>query len=175
MKICDFPECNSPKGKGRRHYCDDHAYDAKSYNRRYYVDNREKELERRREYRSSHLDDVKATNHRWFAEHPEYKKNYYEANKDAWREYVADYRGAKLDNQCGHSDCKHIDRRSVWGRDEGHCRIGLVCNGDFITFDEMHLDHVIPVSKGGPHCYANVQTACAPCNLAKGARLEVCG
>lgn len=60
-----------------------------------------------------------------------------------------------------------INRRAVWGRDEGHCRIKLVCDGVFVPFDEMHLDHVIPVSKGGTHTWSNVQTGCASCNQVK--------
>jgi len=64
-----------------------------------------------------------------------------------------------------------IDRQVVWGRDEGHCRIKLVCNGDFVPFAKMELDHIIPVVAGGAHAYYNVQTGCLPCNRAKGARL----
>jgi len=65
----------------------------------------------------------------------------------------------------------NIDRRAVWGRDEGHCRIGLVCDCDFVPFEEMHLDHVIPLSKGGTHTWNNVQTGCKPCNLSKAAKI----
>ena len=66
---------------------------------------------------------------------------------------------------------EHVNRRSVWERDEGHCRIKLVCDGVFVPFEEMHLDHVVPISKGGKHCYANVQTSCGPCNLTKSDKL----
>lgn len=36
------------------------------------------------------------------------------------------------------------------------------------------LDHVVPVSRGGAHTYANTQTACKRCNMAKGNRSS-CG
>ncbi len=77
--------------------------------------------------------------------------------------YVAKRRAVLL----GNGPVEQIDRRVVWGRDEGHCRIKLVCDGIFVPFDEMHLDHVVPVSKGGTHTWSNVQTGCAPCNYAK--------
>lgn len=32
---------------------------------------------------------------------------------------------------------------------------------------EMQMDHVIPLSKGGPHCLSNVTPACGPCNRSK--------
>ena len=38
---------------------------------------------------------------------------------------------------------------------------------EFIEGD-FHVDHVIPLSKGGLHCYANVQPAHPACNLRKG-------
>jgi 5-methylcytosine-specific restriction endonuclease McrA len=34
-----------------------------------------------------------------------------------------------------------------------------------------HLDHVVPLSRGGEHSYANVQVAHPFCNLSKGPRL----
>jgi 5-methylcytosine-specific restriction endonuclease McrA len=36
---------------------------------------------------------------------------------------------------------------------------------------EPTIDHIIPMSKGGPNTYDNVQTACRSCNTAKGNRL----
>ena len=33
----------------------------------------------------------------------------------------------------------------------------------------LHIDHVIPWSRGGEHSIDNFQTLCAPCNIAKGA------
>lgn len=32
------------------------------------------------------------------------------------------------------------------------------------------LDHAIPISRGGPHCPANIRPACKPCNRSKGSR-----
>ena len=33
-----------------------------------------------------------------------------------------------------------------------------------------HMDHIIPLSKGGKHTLSNVQPLCAKCNLSKGAK-----
>lgn len=42
------------------------------------------------------------------------------------------------------------------------CRIGLAGGG--------HLDHIQPISKGGPHLPGNLQFLCAPCNVRKHAK-----
>jgi 5-methylcytosine-specific restriction endonuclease McrA len=35
----------------------------------------------------------------------------------------------------------------------------------------FHVDHVVPLARGGEHSYANTQPACPPCNMSKGARV----
>lgn len=37
----------------------------------------------------------------------------------------------------------------------------------------VHLDHVVPLSKGGTHTIDNVVWACSSCNLAKGDKLNI--
>ena len=37
--------------------------------------------------------------------------------------------------------------------------------------DGIHMDHVIPLSRGGRHAIGNVLPACQGCNLSKGAKL----
>jgi len=58
--------------------------------------------------------------------------------------------------------------RELWTVQDGKCRwCGIALPADF------HLDHVVPVSKGGPHSRNNVALACPPCNLRKRATIPV--
>jgi len=59
-------------------------------------------------------------------------------------------------------------RRRVIERDGLRC---VYCDED-LTNAEVHLDHVIPESQGGPTNYANLQVTCRKCNLAKGVLTE---
>lgn len=61
----------------------------------------------------------------------------------------------------------HI-RRQVIERDGYHC---VYCDED-LRNSEIHLDHVIPESQGGPTTYDNLQVTCRKCNLAKGILTE---
>ncbi len=51
--------------------------------------------------------------------------------------------------------------------DDGVCGI---CGEDVDPLD-FHVDHVIPLARGGEHSYANTQAAHPACNLSKNARL----
>lgn len=51
----------------------------------------------------------------------------------------------------------------IFTRDGGRCQY---CGGEGRT-----LDHLVPVSKGGPSVRLNLLTACEPCNLRKHAKL----
>ena len=39
--------------------------------------------------------------------------------------------------------------------------------------DNLHLDHKVPLSRGGPHIAANLQWLCGACNMTKGAKTDV--
>ncbi len=56
-----------------------------------------------------------------------------------------------------------VNRREVFRRDHGSCQY---CG----TTRHLTLDHVVPLSKGGPHSWTNVVTACEACNQRKGDR-----
>ena len=59
-------------------------------------------------------------------------------------------------------------RRMVIDRDGRRC---VYCDED-LTDAEIHLDHVIPESKGGPTNLANLQVTCRKCNTSKGVLTE---
>lgn len=67
------------------------------------------------------------------------------------------------------SKVDRISRDQVIERDHSTC---YLCGRNELANDEIHIDHVIPLSRGGHHVAENVRVACAPCNLRKGAMTE---
>lgn len=65
-----------------------------------------------------------------------------------------------------------VDKTNVFERDNYKCtKCGVKCDISKVGTnhdEEPTLDHIIPMSKGGPHTYDNVQTLCRNCNTKKG-------
>lgn len=53
-------------------------------------------------------------------------------------------------------------RTKVLRRDHWQC---VYCGSK----EELQIDHIIPVSRGGATVFANLETLCGPCNRRKGA------
>ena len=62
-----------------------------------------------------------------------------------------------------------VDRTVVWDRDQGICHL---CSQPADPAD-WHMDHRVPLARGGEHSYANVAVSHPFCNLSKGANLVV--
>ena len=59
-------------------------------------------------------------------------------------------------------------RKRIIERDGLYC---VYCDDD-LSNAEIHMDHVIPESKGGETTYNNLQVTCRKCNLTKGVLSE---
>lgn len=83
----------------------------------------------------------------------------------AWREWQI-VNGRDFDNK--RRSIPGWMRREVMRRDGRRCGICLTTISDA---DDVHLDHIHPVAKGGKNTPDNLQVAHATCNMKKGARV----
>jgi len=59
------------------------------------------------------------------------------------------------------------DIARIWNEQEGLCAIcGMPLDGT------EHVDHIIPLSRGGSNWPDNIQLLCPPCNMTKGAKVD---
>lgn len=78
------------------------------------------------------------------------------------RRYASAYRARKRD-----AFVEHVDPMVVFERDAGVCGIcGVPIVGAF------HVDHIVPLARGGEHSYANSQAAHPSCNSSKKDKLH---
>jgi 5-methylcytosine-specific restriction endonuclease McrA len=59
------------------------------------------------------------------------------------------------------------DMLEVMDRSGGICEL---CR-TFVPEGLRHVDHIIPLDKGGPHCPDNLRLLCYRCNCRKGAKM----
>ncbi len=57
-------------------------------------------------------------------------------------------------------------RFAIYERDHYRCR---KCGK---STDDLEVDHIIPISKGGKSTFDNLQTLCHRCNYRKGSNIE---
>jgi 5-methylcytosine-specific restriction endonuclease McrA len=118
---------------------------------KWYAKNRDVQLAKRRQRYQDNLDSERARSREWDAANREKR-----IAKDHKR------RAQKLKTQI-----RPVDFGRVLKRSRGICGI---CKRRFDTNSTLHFDHIIPLSKGGPHTEQNLQAAHAYCNLSKGNR-----
>ena len=152
---------------------------------------------RTKKYREENKDKIKELNKRWRERNADYirKKNreYWDKNpqkfqqwKKKWREknaarikkYNANWqkenpdrvRAASLNYKArkANADGSHTaeDVRNQYKHQKGRC---YWCNKP--VGDTYHVDHVIPLDKGGSNGPENLVIACPVCNLSKGSKL----
>lgn len=63
---------------------------------------------------------------------------------------------------------EEVDPSVIFERDLGVCQI---CDSWVLASEKWHVDHRVPLSKGGEHSYANCQLSHGACNQSKGSKL----
>ena len=91
---------------------------------------------------------------KWEAENPERRKELHRAAKHRYRTAL------------GSVPYLPLNERAMFEAQQGLC---AVCCGSLGSY---HVDHIIPVSRGGWSVPANYQLLCVSCNLTKSSRFE---
>lgn len=118
----------------------------REYHRQYYQENKEECARRNREYHLANYEQIKAAAKRWQKANPDKKRNY-QRQRRAWK------LGAESERYC------EGDINAMWHEQDGvcsYCEIPL--------FGDYHVDHVIPLSRGGSDRLDNLVLACPSCN-----------
>ena len=95
------------------------------------------------------------------AERNAYDKAYYENHRSESAE-----KDARRRARVNAAFVEYVSRDLVYKRDGGRCH---VC-GRKVRKNRWHMDHIIPLARGGEHSYRNVAVACPKCNLSKGTK-----
>jgi 5-methylcytosine-specific restriction endonuclease McrA len=144
---------------------------AKVRNKRYYRENRETILEAVSRYSKENPE----VNRKASARYRKRNESACRARIEAWgrenvgrrKVYTSTRRARKKNATVGVLTPYDLDM--LFAEQGGRC---CYC-GDELVGNTMHLEHVVPLSRGGAHTLDNLSWACASCNLSKGPKLLV--
>lgn len=164
----------------------------RAYNIAYIVDNADKKKAITRAWRKKNKENVRKHSRTWRAANPEKAienhRAYYEANKEKVKSAVAKYQSENMEKikswrKANPEKLKAIrqnrrarelnapgthtsaDIRELFTLQKGKCP---VCKTSIN--DGYHIDHVMPLARGGSNDKLNLQLLCQPCNNQKHAK-----
>jgi len=136
-----------------------HRAEAKSRNAAYHAVHSEERAIAKRAYRAAHREECRASYAAYYLAHRD------ELRAKGWRDN-AKRRGGK---GCEHADCLTLGATQLaWQTNEHVC---YLCGVPVQRGVNLHMDHVVPLARGGAHCAENLRPACAHCNQSKGSRV----
>jgi 5-methylcytosine-specific restriction endonuclease McrA len=148
----------------------------------YYITNSDRLKANAKIWREKNPERKKANDASWVERNREHKN---ELDRIRWH---ADPERSRQAHHDWYMRNKHVakeawHRRRALKRANGYERVDLeallaehgmfchICTTPIATRKDLHFDHVIPLSKGGPHTAANLRPAHAKCNLSKGSKI----
>lgn len=145
-----------------KRYREENREKIRGYQKRYYKENSEKVRKRNKCYREENYEEVREREKRYREENRrevlEGKKRYREENSEKLR--GMDRRRRELQHHAMRSAPYAEEYVALIAKDP--CSY---CGGE-----REHIDHIIPLSKGGTGDWDNLAPACARCNLSKGTK-----
>ena len=165
LSRCRCSLCRAAKAEEGVRYREAHVEERKEAARRYYAANRERVADNQR--RRCRENPVKKAEEqrRWIAKNPgktsEYSRRYYATHREE-RIALVHIRRAMKNSAPGRYTADDV--RTQLSRQEGKC---FWC-GEKLS--DYHVDHVVPLSKGGSNGPENIVVACPACNMAKGSK-----
>lgn len=130
------------------------------YNKQWRAEHADTYLEYHAKYRRENRDVVRQRYNEWAARNPDYARLWVEANRERARETVR-RRRARLRLVAAFAIAER-DIRRMLVRQGGRC---AYCQAEL--GESYHVDHVVPVSRGGSNSIGNLAAACPPCNVSK--------
>jgi len=150
-------QCKKCVGSHSTKYYKENKAKRKEYAKKYYQENKEYIINKSKSY-------YKENREAQCARQALYSRNHQEERRKQKRQYKHRRRARMLENGIEDFTTKQLNEHWIKkGIDPESC---YYCDeGEY-----EHLDHYVPIVKGGPHFMSNLRPSCASCNRSKHAK-----
>lgn len=122
--------------------------------------------EMNRKYHASHLEQQKSRRKLWLEKNPNWSAEYFKRNRDQFRKH-RQTRRARV-NSATIGDTNLISKWESRWRKKKSVKCYWCCS--MVKSVPCHVDHIIPLARGGSHSIENLCISCPKCNLSKNAK-----
>jgi 5-methylcytosine-specific restriction endonuclease McrA len=169
-------QCKACQISANQIYRQENKQKVNAAKRLYNSQNKESKAKSDEKYRLANLDKIAKKNRQWRADN-------YDHTRQKARKWRIENKERKKATDKAWQQRNRVNVRNISLRR----RARLTSNGIFRVSEKEilqllsracfycgkmadHIDHIIPVSRGGRHSIGNLTGACAPCNLSKGSK-----
>lgn len=175
----------------RKEYLKNNKEKRYQYNKEYWKQNRDKLIQQNKDYRNDNLEKCLESSRNYYYKNKEKclenKKEYYLKNMEAIKQYKKELRANATEEQKEkerlRGRTRSANRRAVTGN---HMSIKTIrtllaqygykcyyCESKINQKEKnsFHIDHYIPIAKGGTNEISNLVISCPTCNMSKGAKM----
>jgi 5-methylcytosine-specific restriction endonuclease McrA len=133
-------------------------------------------------WKKANVERIKIVDAQWVKNNPEKvaatKKRYAERHPDRRKKSKAAWQSANKDRMLAHGHNRRAKIKSVGGKisltlkdslyklQKGKC----ACCKEDLSKKKPHLDHIMPIARGGSNTDENMQLLCSSCNQSKNAK-----
>lgn len=152
----------------RRAYAEKWREQNPDYHSQWYLKNKEDVTRKQKEWVENNPKKNRKRQQRWYRDNKKKRLDYgreWRRNNPEKAKVVSNRRRARQLQAEGSHTSEEL--KSLWKQQGGRC---VYC-GCKLTTKYRHLDHVIPLSRGGTNWISNLAWACPSCNSAKGNKL----
>lgn len=160
----------------RRRYANEEFRRAYNEHKREYQNRRRQDPRIREHERAKHRAYIRwkwANDSEWRNKCKEANRAYFQTPRGKIVHRLADERRREREAQAGGKGLTVEQFEALWEQQHGRC---FYCNkpmkvvGGFNAPDQVTLDHILPLSRGGRHELNNIVLCCRHCNTSKGAK-----
>lgn len=132
---------------------------------------------RRKIYRPAHKEEIRIRVRAYYEAHKEERKApnkvHRQAHQGECNARSAKRRALQQGALIGATAMQLAEIKEIYRRAKEGKKIRCYLYGKLIPIGQRHVDHIVPVSKGGQHRASNLAVACDKCNMSKGAKMPL--